>query len=77
MQKDGKVNKTNGYHWMRTYTHMKEMYIVRCADDFRIFCKTKPDAEKTTIAIAQWLSERLKLEVSEEKTRIVNAKNNM
>lgn len=37
------------------------MYIVRYADDFRIFCRTKTDAEKTKIAVTQWLSERLKL----------------
>ena len=48
------------------------MYIVRYADDFRIFCRTKTDAEKTKIAVTQWLSERLKLEVSEEKTKVVN-----
>lgn len=72
VQKDGKENKSTGYRWMRTYTHMKEMYIVRYADDFRVFCKTRADAEKTKIAITQWLSERLRLEVSEEKTRIVN-----
>ena len=53
-------------------TRLKEMYIVRYADDFRIFCRNKSDAEKTKIAVTQWLSERLKLEVSQEKTRIVN-----
>jgi hypothetical protein len=53
-------------------TGLKEMYIVRYADDFRIFCRTKTDAERTKIAVTQWLSERLKLEVSQEKTRIVN-----
>lgn len=52
----------------------KEMCIVRYADDFRIFCRTKKEAEKTKIAITKWLQERLKLEVSQEKTRIVNVK---
>ena len=55
-------------------TKLKEMYIVRYADDFRIFCRTKTDAERTKIAITQWLKERLKLEVSQEKTRVVNVK---
>jgi group II intron reverse transcriptase/maturase len=63
----------NGYKVMRK-TKLKEMYIVRYADDFRIFCRTKTAAEKTKIAITQWLSERLKLEVSQEKTRVVNVK---
>ena len=47
---------------------------MRYADDFRIFCRTKTEAERTKIAITQWLSERLKLEVSPEKTRVVNVK---
>ena len=62
-----------GYRAMRK-TNLKEMYIVRYADDFRIFCRTKTAAEKTKIAITQWLKERLKLEVSQEKTRVVNVK---
>ena len=66
-------NKSHGYRAMRT-THLKEMYIVRYADDFRIFCRTKTAAEKTRIAVTKWLAERLKLEVSQEKTRIVNVK---
>lgn len=62
-----------GYRAMRK-TNLKEMYIVRYADDFRIFCRTKTEAERTKIAITQWLKERLKLEVSPEKTRVVNLK---
>ena len=55
-------------------TRLKEMFIVRYADDFRIFCRTKTDAGRTKIAVTQWLEKRLRLEVSEEKTRIVNVK---
>ena len=65
--------KSNGYVAMRK-TKLKEMYIVRYADDFRIFCRTKTAAQKTKIAITQWLYERLKLEVSQEKTRVINVK---
>jgi group II intron reverse transcriptase/maturase len=68
-----KYSKCNGYVPMRE-TGLKEMYIVRYADDFRIFCRNKTDAEKTKIAVTQWLSERLKLEVSQGKTRVVNVK---
>ena len=71
--RNGSENKGNGYLAMRR-TRLKEMYIVRYADDFRIFCRTKTDAKRTKIAITQWLSERLKLEVSQEKTRVVNVK---
>ena len=69
----GIIIKSHGYRAMRR-TKLKEMYIVRYADDFRIFCKTKTVAEKTKIAITQWLKERLKLEVSPDKTRVVNVK---
>lgn len=65
--------KGTGFKAMRR-TQLKEMYIVRYADDFRIFCKTKTAAERTKIAITQWLKERLKLEVNADKTRVVNVK---
>ena len=74
VDKKGSRIKSSGYRWMREHTVLKEMYIVRYADDFRIFCRTKADAERTKIAITQWLEERLKLEVSEEKTKVVNVK---
>jgi len=74
VRKDGRECRGNGYKWMRSNTRLKEMYIVRYADDFRIFCCTKSDAEKTKIAVTQWLSKRLRLEVSPEKTRVVNMK---
>ena len=66
-------DKSNGYRVMKQ-TRLKEMYIVRYADDFRIFCRTKNAAEKAKIAITLWLQERLHLDVSQEKTRVVNAK---
>lgn len=50
------------------------MFIVRYADDFRILCRTKNAAERTKIAVTQWLTQRLRLEVSAEKTRVVNVK---
>lgn len=68
-----KEDKGHAYRAMRK-TKLKEMYIVRYADDFRIFCRTKTAAEKTRIAVTQWLQERLKLEVSPDKTRVVNIK---
>ena len=55
-------------------TGLKEMYIVRYADDFRIFCRSKEDALRTKEAVTAWITERLKLEVSPEKTRIVNVR---
>lgn len=73
LNKNGSQNKSSGYNAMKR-TGLKEMYIVRYADDFRILCRTKIQAEKTRIAVTQWLYERLRLEVSPEKTRVVNVK---
>ena len=73
INKNGGENKGAGYHAMKK-TGLKEMFIVRYADDFRIFCRTKSSAERTKVAVTQWLMKRLRLEVSEEKTKIVNVK---
>lgn len=66
-------DRSKAYGMMRK-TQLKELYLVRYADDFRIFCRTREDAEKTMVAVTQWLETRLKLEVSPEKTRIVNVR---
>ena len=63
--------KSNGYKAMRA-TRLKEMYIVRYADDFRVFCPSADVAFRTMAAVTQWLKERLRLDVSPEKTRVVN-----
>ena len=70
---NGRIDRSNGYKIMHQ-TKLKEMYIVRYADDFRIFCRCRQDAERIKAAVTQWLQQRLKLEVSDEKTRIVNVK---
>ena len=66
-------DKSHGYRTMKN-TSLKEMHIVRYADDFRIFCKCKEDAVRTKEAVTQWIEERLRLEVSPEKTRIINTR---
>lgn len=53
-------------------TKMKEMYIVRYADDFKIFCRSYQVAKKMFYATKMWLKERLKLEMSQEKSKIIN-----
>ena len=50
------------------------MYIVRYADDFKIFCRKRNDADKIFTAVKKWLKERLKLDISEEKSKVVNLK---
>lgn len=69
----GGPRKSNAFTAMKK-TKLKEMRIIRYADDFRILCRTKSQAQKAKIAVTQWLKERLKLNISQEKTKIVNAK---
>ena len=57
-------------------TNLKQIYLVRYADDFKIVCKNYNVAKKIKIATTEWLKERLKLDVSEEKTKITNLKRN-
>ena len=70
---NGTVNKGIAYRALRT-SRLKEMYIVRYADDFKIFCRKRSDADKVFIAVKQWLKDRLSLEISEEKSKVVNLK---
>lgn len=74
LQKNGTYDRGHGYRGMREYTKLKEMWIIRYADDFRIFCSNAEDAKKTKIAIEKWLKDRLRLDISEEKTRIVDVR---
>ncbi len=53
-------------------TNLKECYIVRYADDFKIFCRTRKDAENIFIATKKWLKERLNLDISEEKSKVID-----
>lgn len=73
-KKDGSMNNGKKYTSLRKNSNLKEMYIVRYADDFKIFCRKRSEADKVFIAVKQWLSERLKLQVSEEKSKVVNLK---
>ncbi|GHV16926.1 hypothetical protein FACS189425_02110 [Clostridia bacterium] len=68
---NGTDDRSHGYRAMRA-TRLKEMYIVRYADDFRIFCRSAESATRVMAAVTKWLKERLRLDVSPEKTRIVN-----
>lgn len=70
---NGAANKGNVYRALRN-SRLKEMYIVRYADDFKIFCRKRSDADRVFIAVKQWLKDRLSLEISEEKSKVVNLK---
>ena len=64
----------NKYVALRKSSDLKEVYIVRYADDFKLFCRTKQDADRIFIAVKQWLKERLNLDISPEKSKVVNTK---
>lgn len=74
MNKNGSISHSHAYRGMRETTNLKEMWIVRYADDFRVFCRNQTDAKKVLIATTKWLKERLDLEISDEKTRIVDVR---
>src|SRR5690625_1092584 len=53
-------------------TNLKEGYIVRYADDFKIMCRDWKTAGKWFHAVRLYLKDRLKLDISPEKSQIVN-----
>ena len=71
--KNGTMCLSNIYKVLRK-SMLKEMHIVRYADDFKIFCRRRSDADKVFIAVKQWLKDRLSLEISHDKSKVVNLK---
>jgi RNA-directed DNA polymerase len=55
---------------------LKECFIVRYADDFKVLCRTRSQAIKMNYAIRDFLKTRLHLETSEEKSKVINLKKN-
>lgn len=67
----GAIHRGMAYKAFRQ-SNLKEMHIVRYADDFKIFCRNKDEADRIFVATKEWLADRLKLEISEEKSKVVN-----
>jgi len=72
--RNGTRDFRNEVHFMKKSTKLKPMYIVRYADDFKIFTNTRSSAEKIFKASQMWLEERLKLPISTEKSKVTNLK---
>lgn len=53
-------------------TNLTEVKIVRYADDFKLFCRDRASAEKMFKLVKIFLKDRLKLDISEKKSKIVN-----
>lgn len=63
------------YRAIKTTT-LKEMFLVRYADDFKIFCRDYKTAQRIYNATRLWLKERLDLEISPDKSKITNLRKN-
>ena len=65
--------KSHTYRALRR-SRLKEVHAVRYADDFKIFCPTHEEAVRVYKATEMWLKDRLGLEISPEKSKVVNLK---
>jgi len=61
-----------GERYAKKRTKLKEGYLVRYADDFKVLCRDGKTAQKWYHAVKLYLKERLKLDISPEKSQIVN-----
>jgi len=75
--KTQKLYKTySGRYNAMKHSNLKHCYIVRYADDFKILCRTRSQAIKMFYAVKDFLETRLHLQISEEKSKVVNLKKN-
>lgn len=65
--------RSHAYRALRR-SRLKEVHTVRYADDFKIFCPTHEDAVKAYKATEMWLKDRLGLDISPDKSKVVNLK---
>lgn len=70
---NGSVSKSHKFAALRR-TKLKEVTCVRYADDFKIFTNSYQNAVKLFHATKSWLHERLSLEISPEKSKVINLK---
>ncbi|WP_175631833.1 group II intron reverse transcriptase/maturase [Virgibacillus siamensis] len=61
-----------GERYAKKRSNLKEGYLVRYADDFKILCRDGKTAQKWYHAVRLYIKERLKLDISPEKSQIVN-----
>lgn len=74
MNSNGSENKGNKYKMQRDYTRLKEVTGVRYADDFKLFTRSYESAKRLFYAVTGWLKGRLGLEISPDKSKIVDLK---
>lgn len=72
-----KVKLTPAFRcYLRNYRNLKGGFIVRYADDFKIMCRTYEEAQRWYYATVDFLKTRLKLDISPEKSKVVNLRKN-
>ena len=69
-------NKNGWFQYAKKHTRLKSGFIVRYADDFKIMCSTYEEAHRFYHSTVDFLNKRLKLEISPEKSKVVNLKKN-
>jgi Retron-type reverse transcriptase len=74
--KSSSIDKTNKYRALKSSSKLKEIWLVRYADDFKIFCRDYNAAHKIYKATKFWLKERLDLDISPDKSKITNLRKN-
>lgn len=55
-------------------SNLTEMWLVRYADDFKVLCPNRQMADKTFKKVKEFLQNRLKLDISKEKSKIINTR---
>lgn len=73
---DGKGTNRSVKYTMLKKSNLKKCFIVRYADDFKIFTDSHSQAVRIQLGVKDFLHHRLHLEVSEEKSKITNLKEN-
>lgn len=75
-QPNSATSKYGFREYAKKTTKLKDGFIVRYADDFKIMCRTYSEAHRFYHATKEFLNIRLGLEISPEKSKIVNLKRN-
>ena len=71
---NGSANKGAHYRALKQCSRLKQITSVRYADDFKIFTDNYQNAIKLFHATQNWLKDRLGLDISPEKSKVINLK---
>ena len=70
--KEGNMKGSKGWlSYARKYTNLKDGYVVRYADDFKIMCRSYTDAQRYYHATIDFLKSRLKLDISRRSPKLL------